>query len=308
MVDLIAIVGPTAVGKTALSLELAEAVDGEIVSADSRVVYRGMDIGTAKPALVERDRIPHHLIDVVEPNQVLTLAEYQRRAYAAIDDIGRRGKIPLLVGGSGQYVRAVLEGWGIPKVPPNPALRAELETFAQEQGTVALHVRLNALDPIAAGRIDHRNVRRVVRALEVTLLAGRPISELQVKSPPPYRVLQIGLMRPRLSLYARIDARIEWMLAAGLVEEVRRLVMAGYGWKLPAMSGLGYRQIGLYLQGKVALQEAVQLIRKETRRFLRQQGTWFRQDDSCIHWFDLEGVEVGEVVVFVAEWLFALIV
>jgi len=308
VVDLIAIVGPTAVGKTALSLELAEAVDGEIVSADSRVVYRGMDIGTAKPALVERDRIPHHLIDVVEPNQVLTLAEYQRRAYAAIDDIGRRGKIPLLVGGSGQYVRAVLEGWGIPKVPPNPALRAELETFAQEQGTVALHVRLNALDPIAAGRIDHRNVRRVVRALEVTLLAGRPISELQVKSPPPYRVLQIGLMRPRLSLYARIDARIEWMLAAGLVEEVRRLVMAGYGWKLPAMSGLGYRQIGLYLQGKVALQEAVQLIRKETRRFLRQQGTWFRQDDSCIHWFDLEGVEVGEVVVFVAEWLFALIV
>jgi len=300
---LITVTGPTAVGKTALALELAEAIGGEIVSADSRLVYRGMDIGTAKPTPAERERVPHHLIDIVDPDQTLTLAEYQRRAYAAIDDIHQRGRVPLLVGGSGQYVRAVVEGWGIPAVPPNPELRAELEACAQEYGTAALHGRLAELDPIAAGRIDHRNVRRVVRALEVTLLTGRPISELQAKSPPPYQVLQIGLTRPRPALYARIDARIEEMMAAGLVDEVRQLVAAGYGWELPAMSGLGYRQIGLYLQGKATLPKAVQLIRKETRRFARQQATWFRLDDSQIHWSDLEKTELARVVSFVRAWL-----
>lgn len=300
---LIALVGPTAVGKTKLSLELARAIDAEIVSADSRLVYRRMDIGTAKPSMAERGGIPHHLIDIADPDRTITLAEYQARAYAAIEGIVQRDKVPLLVGGSGQYVRAVLEGWRIPRVEPDTALRAELEAYAGEHGPRALHRRLERLDPAAAGRIDYRNVRRVVRALEVTLSAGRPISELQGKSPPPYRILQIGLTRPRRALYARIDARIDEMLSAGLVGEARSLAAAGYHWRLPSMQGLGYRQIGLYLRGEATLQESVQLIRRETRRFVRQQATWFRLDDPRIRWFDLQEATADQIISWVLRWL-----
>ncbi len=299
---LVALVGPTAVGKTELSLELAEAIGGEIVSADSRLVYRGMDIGTAKPTPAEQARVPHHLIDLVDPDQVVTLAEYQRLAYAASDGILQRGHVPLLVGGSGQYVRAVIEGWGIPEVEPDWELRSELEAVAQVHGTEALHARLAELDPVAAGRIHHRNIRRVVRAMEVTLTVGKPISQVQRKTAPPYRILQIGLNRPRPVLFQRIDARIDQMLAAGLVNEIRELSKV-YDWSLPAMSGLGYRQIGLYLRGKATLEEAVHLIRKETRRFLRQQGTWFRSDDPHIEWFDLEQIAAEQVVCSVDVWL-----
>ncbi len=300
---LVTIVGPTAVGKTELSLELAESVDGEIISADSRLVYRGTDIGTAKPTLAQRARAPHHLIDVVDPDDVLTLAQYQRRAYGSIDAVAGRGRQPILAGGTGQYVRAVVEGWGIPEVPPDHGLRAELEEYVGCQGAAALHTRLSKLDPTAASRIDFRNVRRVIRALEVSMLAGRPISELQAKTAPPYLILQIGLTRPRPVLYQRIDARIDRMLASGLVAEVRGLAGAGYGWDLPAMSGLGYRQIGLYLQGKATLQKATQLIRRDTRRLVRQQGTWFRPADPHIHWFDVEIVDTDSVVSFVQAWL-----
>jgi tRNA dimethylallyltransferase len=300
---LIALVGPTAVGKTKLSLQLARATAGEIVSADSRLVYRGMDIGTAKPSVAEREGIPHHLIDIADPDCTITLAEYQQRAYAAIESVVERRNVPLLVGGSGQYVHAVLEGWRIPEVEPDPALRAELETIARTCGPPALHRRLARLDPTAAERIDFRNVRRVVRALEVTLLTGQPISELQSKSPPPYRILRIGVTLPRAALYARIDARIDEMLDAGLVDEVRSLAAAGYQWRLPSMQGLGYRQIGLYLQGEVTLQESVQLVRRETRRFARQQGTWFRLDDPLIHWFDLHQATASRIISWVLRWL-----
>ena len=214
---LVTIVGPTAAGKTELALELAESVDGEIISADSRLVYRGMDIGTAKPTLAQRTRVPHHLIDIVAPDDVLTLAQYQRRAYASIDAVAGRGRQPILVGGTGQYVSAVVEGWGIPEVPPDHGLRAELEEYAGHHGAAALHTRLSKLDPTAAGRIDPRNVRRVIRALEVTLLAGRPISELQAKTAPPYLIIQIGLRRPRPVLYERIDARIDRMLPSSAI-------------------------------------------------------------------------------------------
>ncbi len=305
---LVVLVGPTAVGKTEISLELAEAVEGEIVSADSRQVYRGMDVGTAKPTPAEQQRVPHHLVDILDPNQILTLAEYQRRAYAAIEDIDRRGRVPLLVGGSGQYVRAVVEGWGIPEVPPDHALRTQLEALAAKRGAATLHARLAELDPAAAGRIDYRNVRRVVRALEVMLLTGQPISEIQTKVPPPYRILQVGLTRPRPALFARIDGRVDRMLEAGLVDEVRGLAAAWASGtdsvrELPALSGLGYRQIGLYLQDQITLKEAIQLMRKETRRFVRQQGTWFRLDDPEIHWFDLEETSAEQVIGFVSEWL-----
>ena len=300
---LVIVVGPTAVGKTSVSLDLAEILNGEIVSADSRLVYCGMDIGTAKPSLSDRMRVPHHLLDIVRPDKTLTLADFQGQAYAAIDQISERGRIAFLVGGSGQYVRAVVEGWGIPKVAPDWQLRTELETFAETHGSEALHARLASLDPTAAKRIDYRNQRRVVRALEVTLVSGQPISNLQAKSPPPYRIYQVGLTRSRSVLYKRIDERIDKMLAAGLVDEVQQLVAAGFDWELPALSGLGYRQIGFYLQGLMSLDESIQLLRKETRRFLRQQATWFRLDDPRIHWFDLESVGVDQIATQVKRWL-----
>jgi tRNA dimethylallyltransferase len=292
---LLVIVGPTAVGKTALSLHLAEVLAGEVVSADSRLFYRGMDIGTAKPTPEERARVPHHLIDIAEPDGTVGLAEFQDLAYAAIADVRARGKRPLLVGGTGQYVRAVVEGWRIPRVGPDPTLRAELRARAEREGAASLHAHLAQLDPDAAGRIDPRNVRRVIRALEVCLLTGQPISQQQRKRPPPYRILQIGLTMERAALYARADRRVEAMISAGLEDEVRRLVEAGYGWDLPAMSGLGYAQWRPYFDGRVTLQEVRAEIRRATRRFIRRQYNWFRLSDHAIRWFDAAGTTVEEI-------------
>ncbi|MCC7353876.1 MAG: tRNA (adenosine(37)-N6)-dimethylallyltransferase MiaA [Anaerolineae bacterium] len=300
---LVAIVGPTAVGKSAVALHLAGRLQGEIVSADSRQVYRGMDIGTAKPTPAERARVPHHLLDVVNPDQVLTLAEYQALAYAAIADVHRRGRLPLLVGGSGLYVRAVTEGLLIPRVPPNTALRSELEAEAKREGAAALHERLRQLDPVAAARIDARNVRRVIRALEVCLTTGGTASERQVRQPPPYRILKLGLTRPRPILYRRIDRRIDEMLDAGLVAEVRDLMARGYALNLPALTGVGYRQIGEHLLGHCTLNEAVAAIRKATRRFVRQQANWFRREDPGIRWYDMEETPVTAIEDEVQKWL-----
>jgi tRNA dimethylallyltransferase len=297
------IVGPTAVGKTRLSLRLAQEFDGEIISADSRQVYRGMDIGTAKPTLEERHRVPHHLIDVIAPDEPFTLAQYQELAYQAIDDVSGRGKVPFLVGGTGQYMRAVVEGWGIPRVPPNKQLRAELYRQAEIEGEEPLHARLREVDPAAAERIDSRNVRRAIRALEVYLETGQPISELQHKRPPPYRILQIGLTMERQELYWRIDERVDRMIEEGLVEEVRGLVERGYGYDLPSMSGLGYQQIGLYLQGQASLEEAIQLIKRHTHRFVRHQYNWFRLNDETIRWFDVLGDPYGEIRECLASFL-----
>lgn len=300
---LVVIVGPTAVGKTEVAIRLALALDGEIISADSRQVYRRMDIGTAKPSLQERQQVPHHLIDILDPDEELTLADYQQRAYAAIDDVLARDKLPLLVGGTGQYVRAVIEGWSVPHVPPQPALRADLETIADVYGAAVLHASLAAVVPAAAASIDQRNVRRVVRALEVYMVSGVPISALQRRQPPPYRILRIGLTRPRPSLYARIDARVDRMIAEGLVEEIRSLLEAGYGWGLSAMHSLGYVQFRGYLQGTMTLEEAVHAVKRETRRFVRQQYTWFRLDDAAIRWFDLDSTSFEEILSCVRRWL-----
>jgi tRNA dimethylallyltransferase len=284
---LIAIVGPTAVGKTALALRLADELSVEVVSADSRQVYRYMDIGTAKPTAQERQRVKHHLLDIVDPEETFTLVQYQQLAYAAIDDVQRRGRIPLLVGGTGLYVKAVLEGLNIPHVEPDQELREQLYAEAEAEGYEVLHNRLRALDPVAAERTDARNVRRVVRALEVCYQVGKPVSSLQKLSPPPYHIRRIGLTMPRDQLYQRIDERVDRMLAAGLVEEVCSLAQRGYSYDLPAMSGLGYRQIGTYLRGEMSLEEAVALIKRHTRRFVRQQANWFRADDPQIEWFDV---------------------
>ena len=283
---LVVILGPTAVGKTQLALRLAETLGAQIVSADSRQVYRYMDIGTAKPTAEQMRRVKHHLVDVVDPDEAYTLAQYQEMAYCSIDALHARGILPLLVGGTGQYIRAVVEGWTVPRVGPNPELRARLYAKAEREGAAVVHEELQRVDPVAAKRIDPRNVRRVIRALEVEAATGIPISEAQQKRPPPYRVLQIGLTEARARLYERIDLRVDKMMAAGLLSEVRGLVERGYDFSLPSMSGLGYRQIGMYLRGEVGLDEAVQLIKRHTRRFVRQQYNWFRLSDEGIHWQD----------------------
>jgi tRNA dimethylallyltransferase len=288
-IPLLAVVGPTATGKTGLALALAErladSTSAEVVSADSRQIYRLMDIATAKPTPDERARLPHHLIDIVWPDESFTLAEYQAAANAAIAEIAQRGKLPMLVGGTGLYVRAVVDGLAIPRVPPNAELRAELEALAAAEGPSALYDRLAALDPVAAARMDPINVRRLVRALEVCIETGRPFSEQQLRRPTPYRPLLLGLTMERAALYARADARIDAMLAAGLVDETRMLVERGYSWTLPSMSSLGYREIGAYLRGELALSEAVERFKLATHKYIRRQLTWFRPD-ARITWLD----------------------
>ena len=276
-IRLLVVVGPTAVGKTALAIELARELGGEIVSADSRQVYRAMDIGTAKPTASERAEVPHHLIDVVDPDQDFSLARYQDLAAAAIAQIAARERLPLLVGGTGQYLAAVLEGWRIPRVAPQPDLRAALERAAEQYGAAALHARLEQIDPAAAAAILPANVRRVIRALEVYELTGRPISEQQAKQRPPYLARTLWLELPPAELYARIDARVDAMLAAGLVDEVRGLIERGYGWELPAMSGLGYREFQPYFAGQSTLEDVATRLKFDTHAFARRQPNWFRR-------------------------------
>ncbi len=258
----------------------------EVISADSRQVYRHMDIGTAKPTPEERLRVPHHIVDVVDPDQTFTLAMFLEMARKAWEEILSRGKIPLLVGGTGQYVWAFVEGWEVPRVPPSPELRRELFQEAEEKGAEFLFRRLLELDPEAASFVDPRNVRRVVRALEVCLATGKPFSQLRRRSPPPFRTLILGLTLPRQELYSRVDRRIELMLEKGLVAEVEKLLRMGYSLNLPSMSGVGYLEIGRHLRGELSLDEAVALMKRRTRNFIRHQYNWFRLDDPRIHWLE----------------------
>ena len=288
---LVAIVGPTAVGKTALAVRLAEAFNAEVESADSRQVYRYADLGTAKPSPEERALVPHHLVDVVDPDEDFSVAMYQEAAYRALEDIERRGKSAFLVGGSGLYVQAVVAGFRIPEVGPNHELRRTLEEKAASGGGIALYAELQRLDPDAARRIDPRNVRRVVRALEVCHATGLPFSTLQRRE-PRFRTLMVGLTTSREDLYRRIDERVDRMMEQGLVQEVEALQARGYSPDLPSLSGLGYRQIARYLEGEVGLDEVVQRIKHETHRFARHQYAWFRPGDESIHWFNVrEAIE-----------------
>lgn len=278
---LVAIVGPTAVGKTALSLTLAERLGGEIISADSRQVYRRMDIGTAKPTRAEQARAPHHLIDLVDPDEEFSLATYQDLAGAAIEAVLARGRLPLLVGGTGQYLAAVLQGWQIPRVAPQPEIRERLEQEAALRGAPALHARLAEVDPAAAQAILPTNLRRIIRALEVFEVSGQPISAQQTMRPPPYQITTLWLTLPAQQLYQRIDGRVDAMLEAGLLDEVRGLVAAGYGWDLPAMSGLGYREFQPFLAGQQRYEEAVVRLKFDTHAFARRQAAWFRRLPSA---------------------------
>jgi tRNA dimethylallyltransferase len=294
--SLVVLVGPTAVGKSELAIELALRLGGEIVSADSRQFYRGMDIGTAKPTPQEQRLVPHHLIDVADPDKAWSLATFQQAAREAIRAIHARHKLPLLVGGTGQYVRAVTHGWEIPPVAPSPLLRQALEAWAVELSPTGLHARLAVVDPVAAADIDPRNLRRTIRALEVIFSTGQPFSVQRQSGPSDYRLFLVGLSRPRPELYARIDARIDTMFAAGFIDEVRQLLALGYSPSLPTLSAIGYREVIAFLQGEISMEEAVTLMKRRTRDYVRRQASWFRLDDPQIHWFQagpgvLEAIE-----------------
>ena len=284
---LIAIVGPTGIGKSRLALHLAGLFNGEIISADSRQLYRFLDIGTAKPAKEDLSSIPHHLIDVINPDEDFSLAEYQEMAYRAIADIQHRKKLPFLVGGSGMYVKAVLEGWHIPRVSPNNKFRYNVEKKAEQGGAEELYQELCTVDPEAAAKIDRRNIRRIVRALEVYAKSNVPFSQLGYKETPDFDPFIIGLTAERAELYRIVDRRVDSMIEKGLVDEVANLLKIGYDFTLTAMSGIGYRQIRQYLSGEISLEEAGQKIKTETHRFVRHQYAWFRLNDEKIHWFDI---------------------
>jgi tRNA dimethylallyltransferase len=303
LIPLIVIVGPTAVGKTEIAIQLAEHLDGEIVSADSRLFYRGMDIGTAKPTPEECNRVPHHMIDVAEPDEEWNLAIFQRAAQSAIFEIHSRGHLPFLVGGTGQYIYAVVEGWQIPDSKPDTELRTILENWAELIDPEGLHQRLSVLDPRAASRIDPRNLRRTTRALEVVLRTGRRFSEQAKRGRSPYRTLLVGLSRPRPELYARIDTRIESMLAAGFEDEVKALMQKGYDPDLPNLSAIGYRQMVAYVKGEISLEEAVILMKRNTRQFVRRQANWFKESDPEINWFSVRAESMNEVEALIRSWL-----
>ncbi|MGA8849303.1 MAG: tRNA (adenosine(37)-N6)-dimethylallyltransferase MiaA [Dehalococcoidia bacterium] len=288
---MIAIVGPTAVGKSELALHLAQYFPLEIISADSRQVYRYMDIGTNKSSPAERASVPHHVIDVVEPDEDFSLAMYHQLAIEALEAIQQKGKLPLLVGGSGLYVWSLIEGWEIPQVPPDQKLRRQLEARAEQEDSQSLYRELQAIDPMAAEKINPSNIRRIVRALEIYYATGQPPSQLQRKKAPSFPILVIGLTRERSELYRRIDWRVDKMIQRGLVEEVEQLLKKGYSPSLPSMSGIGYKQIEQFLRGEMTLPEAIDKIKYETHRLARHQYAWFRISDSRIHWFDTSEAE-----------------
>lgn len=282
--QLLVIVGPTAVGKTAVAVELAQRFPLEVVSADSMQVYRDMDIGTAKPTIEERQICPHHLIDIIEPGDEFTVAEYQKMADAAIADITRRSKLPALVGGTGLYVHAVVDGFLFPDQEADEHIRQKLQRQAEDKGPESLHKWLKQVDPEAAFRIHPHNVRRVIRALEVFLRTGKPISyhQRQHRGQGRYDVLMFGLTMPRSQLYERINLRVDRMIERELLEEVESLYKARRLGKT-AMQALGYKEMIAYLEGRIPWDEAVRILKRDTRRYAKRQLTWFRRDQR-IQW------------------------
>jgi tRNA dimethylallyltransferase len=290
------IVGSTAVGKTDLAIELAQLINGEIISADSRLFYRGLDIGTAKPTIEQQKKIPHYLIDVSEPEEIWSLTIFQQKVAEAISLIHKKGKLAIIVGGTGQYIRAIIEGWQIPQQRPDEKLRIVLEQWGTKIGAEALHQKLELLDPVAADKIEVQNIRRTVRALEVILMTGRLFSEQRIKKIPDQEFWLIGLYRPRQEIYKRIDDRIETMFANGLIKETKELLYKGLPANHPNLSAIGYREVCKYLFGELTLEEAKVEMRKKTRNFVRRQANWFKPGDSTIHWYEMDGTQMEKII------------
>ncbi len=291
---LLAIVGPTAAGKTGLAVALGRRFGGEIINADSRQVYRHMDVGTAKPPSLEQSRTSHHLLDIADPDVPFSLGEFLTQAREAIREIRQRGQQPILAGGTGQYVWALLEGWEVPVVPPDPEFRTRKLRQAEAQGGAVLHAELRAVDPQRAEELDPRNLRRVIRALEIHRYTGSPASALAKGRRQPVTALILGLTMERASLYQRIDDRVDQMMEQGFLEEVEQLSKMGYRLGQGPLASPGYRELGQYLEGDLSLEEAVQRTKYLTHRLARRQYTWFKPEDPRIRWLDGQDLRVDE--------------
>lgn len=287
------IAGPTAVGKSELTLRLGEWLDAEIISADSMQVYRGMDIGTAKPTKQEQSRVPHHLLDVIDPGDIMTAADYQSLARSAIDDITARGRLPILSGGTGLYIRATIDHYNFMPLETDWQRRTSLRDELVDKGAAAMHSRLTELDPLVAARVHPNDSRRIIRALEVHGSTGRALSSWEAANKdtkPLYDVLFIALSRPRADLYRRIELRIDDMITAGLVDEVRRLADSNLGFV--AGQALGYKELLPYIKGELTLEQATERIKQQTRRYAKRQLSWFRADRRVI-WVDCVDIDVA---------------
>lgn len=285
---LVVVLGPTASGKTALSLRIAKMFHGEIISADSRQIYKYMDIGTDKLLPAQQNGIPHHLIDELEPNQEFTVADFKRAAIKSIEEILRRRHLPILAGGTGLYLNTVLQNYQIPRVPPQHDLRFQLQKFYEQYGAAELFKLLQEKDPEAAARIHPNNVRYVIRALEINIAGNTP--KVDEKAEPLYEVFSIGIEWPREILYERIEMRVDELINKGLLNEVKTLLMKGYDEKIPAMTSIGYQELIEYIRGKCSMEEAVTEIKKNTRNYAKRQLTWFRHYQN-VHWVKGEELE-----------------
>ncbi|TJY44592.1 tRNA (adenosine(37)-N6)-dimethylallyltransferase MiaA [Cohnella pontilimi] len=289
------LVGPTAVGKTALSLQLARAFDCEIISGDSMQVYRRMDIGTAKLPLSEREGIPHHLIDILEPDEPFSASMFQQLCTEKIQEIHSRGKMPFIVGGTGLYVESVCYGYNFQGDTGDEAFRERMAAYAEEHGAELLHARLAVVDPATADRLHPNDIRRVIRALEVWETTGKTLSETQAQSrgddkASPYRLCLLGLTMDRAELYRRINRRVDAMLADGLVEEVRQLLESGVPRSAVSMQGLGYKEVAACLRGETDYDTAVEWLKRDTRHFAKRQLSWFRHMKDLV-WIDMDDAE-----------------
>jgi len=303
--NLVVIVGPTAVGKTTVSIELASRLNGAIISADSRLFYRGMDIGTAKPTQEQMRKVTHYLIDVTDLDHIWSLAVFQQHVKRLIPKISRLGKLPIMVGGTGQYIRAIIEEWKIPAQKADLQLRSAIVKWVEDIGKEGLHKRLSVVDPIAAETIDYRNARRTIRALEVVFKTGRKFSEQRTKKTSPYNVIMVGINRPREELYACVDERIEKMIADGFIEEVKGFINEGYEKQLENISAIGYVEIAEFIKGEIALEEAIRLIKRKTRIFVRRQSNWFKLTDPRIKWFNADEQVIDQIEIYIRSRIHA---
>ena len=285
-IPLLFIIGPTAVGKSRLAVAVARQFNGEIVNADSRQVYRHMDIGTAKPSPEQRTQVPHHLLDILNPDQDFGLASFLSLSQGIIRDIHHRGRLPVIAGGTGQYVWALVEGWQVPQLPPDPAFRQEKQQEAERHGAPFVYQQLQEANPERAAQVDPSNLRRVIRALELHRAGQQTFLGRSYNTTTAENELIVGLTMERAELYQRIDERVDRMLAAGLLEEVKDLAARGYRLGQGPLSSPGYRELGRYLNGEFSLDEAVQRTKYQTHRLVRRQYTWFKLGDTRIHWLN----------------------
>jgi tRNA dimethylallyltransferase len=294
---LLVIVGPTAAGKTNTAIEIAAKLSGEVISADSRQIYRYMDIGTAKPSLAERKGIPHYLIDIVDPDADFSVANFQPMAQKIINQIWEKGKLPMLVGGTGLYISAVIDAYNFSNLPANPEFRHQMRKLALDKGKHYIWHKLQSIDPVTAERLHPNDVKRIIRALEVYNFTGRTLGSWEQEQPQesPYNLLIIGITRERSHLYEAINRRVDKMMEMGLIEEVHRLLKMGYSPTLNSMQGLGYKELIPYINGEISLAEAVEILKRDTRRFAKRQLTWFRRDKR-VNWFVVESEREADIV------------